>query len=433
MALSLKNTTRKCFILLFAFPIYKVVLILKRMHSSECSSSVDLLYVRNPSSDTEQPDDKPNEETFKLDFESIITSLDDSVEELKKSISMVIEKRVSHGIWEPTLKRVKVVDNKGLKQYLPHYINGQPYLLPFEALFALECRILAIYYHDVPLSIEDGYGILLKNKNEAKLYQVFSTLSKSGYYVQRKDNTDTEKSDTTKSEPINSNKHLIEDGSHDTAKKLKSNDDSNNSERKDNVNYKVMTSIRPLSANHLRNFSNIDQKTKSYLHLNNEAPKSILYCLRDSAVPVEMNKRLKHLYEKELRPLLDLSAIQTSGQLFTQLQLAGPKNSSPRQSDELNDKKMSVDFEVFPPKTSFNASRRDQPLFRVVTIINENDPLPPVSVLRSLQSRLSTATKFSPLLFALISDSLEFNFYALESLSIGNEYPTLWEKYYAAD
>lgn len=405
------------------------------MHSEDkCSSNVDFLYVRNPSSDTPQHDNTSNEESSKSNLESIISTLDESVEKLKKSISIVIEKKASHGIWDPTLKQVKVIENKGLKQYLPHSINGQFYLHPFEALFALECRVLAIHYHDVPLSIEDGYGILLKDKNEAKLYRVFSTLSKSGYYVKRKDSADTEIIETTKNEPMNSKKHLIEDGSHDTTKRLKPDNDSSNSKKTENVNYKVVTSIRPLSANHLVNFSNIDQKMKSYFHLNNDAPKSILYCVRDSAVPVEMNRRLKHLYEKELRPLIDMSVIQTSKQFFAQLQLAGPKSSTlcPQQSDEHNDQELSIDFEVFPPKTSFKSSKRNLPLFRVVTIINENDPLPPVCVMRRLQNRQSTATKFCPLLFALISDSLEFNFYALESLSIGNEYPTLWEKYYAA-
>lgn len=408
------------------------------MHSGDkCSSNIDFLYVRNPSSDTQQQDNTPpNEELSKSNIESIISTLDDNVEKLKRNISMVIEKKVSHGIWEPTLKQVRVIENKGLKQYLPHNINGQSYLHPFEALFALECRVLAIHYQDVSLSIEDGYGILLRDKNEAKLYQVFSTLSKSGYYVKRKDNSETEKSDRTKSKPMNSNKHLIEDGSiYETTKKLKSDDDSNNSKKNDNMNYKVVTSIRPLSVNHLVNFSKIDQKMKSFFHLNNEAPKSVLYCVRDSAVPVEMNRRLKHLYEKGVRPLVDMSAVQTSSQLFAHLQLAGPKNSNicPRQSDELNDKEFSIDFEVFPPKTSFKSSIRDLPLFRVVTIINENDPLPPVPVMRRLQSRQATATKLSPLLFALISDSLEFNFYALENLPIGNEYPKLWEKYYAND
>ena len=451
---ALNTNTNKIHAVYFS-PIYEVVYVcfieivslftsvtVIKMHSSEkCSSNIDLFYARNPSSDSDQlQQETQNEEP---DFEAIVAALDENVEKLKQSISMVIEKKASHGIWEPTLKRVKVVENKGLKQYLPHSMNGQFYLHPFEALFALECRVLAIRYHDVPLSIEDGYSILLSDKNEAKLYQVFSTLSKSGYFVKKQDKTEKEKNNSTAfSEPMNFNKHLMDDDSHNTAKKLKADEESNQSgQRKDNVNYKAVTSVRPLAVYHLRNFSKIDQKMQTCFQLDGEAPKSVLYCIRNSAVPVEMNRRLKHLHDDDhLRPLVELSAVHTSEHLFAQLQQAGPKSSSssstvPDEHLVSHDKELSVDFEVFPPKTSLKSSRRDLPLFRVVTIVNENDPLPPVSVMRRLQRHhhhQSAATiKSSPLLFALITDSLEFNFYALESLPIHNEYPTLWEKYYA--
>lgn len=394
------------------------------------SSRPDLLYVRHQTEDDEdnQQGSTRHETTFQGDLPSIVSTINENVSKLLSDITKVVDKKVtSVGIWVVALNLVKVTENKNLKQYIPRVINGSFYLDPFEALFLLECRSLAITYHEIPLSIEDAYRLLLPDKRHFKLYRVFSILSKSGYCLKRCPARLSACSPKSEELVQMEAKHLIDEEGPGS-----SNEDQINKKQKldhhesKTLNYKAVTSIRTLSFRHLRKFSRLDEKLRSCFKPDEESPKSILYCVRDSVVPVEVNKRLQHLYTEDLRPLVDFSAIHSSEQLYERMQSAGPKcnqdiNLLEELPDELN---LSVDFEVFPPRT--NQTSVCDLLFTVV-IVSENDPLPSIAAIKTLRAQCT-----APIFFALISDSLEFNFYGLETFAIDNEYPKLWEKYYAA-
>ena len=399
-----------------------------KMHSSdETPSFHDIFYVRNLSCDAAS---SPSTSTLpdssnQSDWKSILESLNSNVDKLKEDMSKVMEKKfVSHGVWDESLKLVKIVESKNAKQYQPHSFKNALYLYPFEALFALECRVLMISHHDIPLSIEEGYKLLLDDKHSYQLYRVFSTLSKSGYHVKICEAKQTVDSSPEKSVVQSNCKHLLEDVDelqYESKKKQKL--DTINEKKNDN--YKVVTSIRTLTMGHLRKLTKMDHNLRMcFKQDKNQPSKTILYNVRDSAVPIEMNKRLKHLHGDGLRPLIDFSAIHNTGQLFERMKQAGPKCSyDSLQNDSFGDPNLTINFEVYRPKTN---STSGEPIFRVA-IVNEDDPLPSLIKIRTLQANHS-----APLVFALVSDSLEFNFYCLESLTINDEYPILWEKYYAS-
>ncbi|XP_039595869.1 tRNA-splicing endonuclease subunit Sen54 isoform X1 [Polypterus senegalus] len=68
--------------------------------------------------------------------------------------------------------------------------EGKQFLLPEEALFLMECGSVEVFYRDLPLSIQEGYELLLGDKTISLLeYLVFSHLKRLGYIVNRFDSS----------------------------------------------------------------------------------------------------------------------------------------------------------------------------------------------------------------------------------------------------
>ncbi|MBN3304889.1 SEN54 endonuclease, partial [Amia calva] len=66
--------------------------------------------------------------------------------------------------------------------------QGKQFLLPEEALYLLECGTVQVFYRDLPLSVQEGYELLLgKDTVNLQQYQVFSHLKRLGYIVNRFD------------------------------------------------------------------------------------------------------------------------------------------------------------------------------------------------------------------------------------------------------
>ena len=378
----------------------------------------DLLYARNHSDDGKEQN--VSDDTNITNMKSIIDTLDCNIDNLRKEITVVIDKKiVSYGIWNEQMRLVEVISNKNLKQYLLHYINKRSYLYPFEALFMVECRSLIIMFEESPLSIEDSYKLLLQNQVDCKLYRIFSLLSKSGYHVKYCKIGTTYKNKDLEILKFNT-KHEIEDkNSNIYESNKKSKLKTVDLKQSKCINYKVVTSIRPLTLKHLRNLSKTDKKLWPYFMSESNQLKSILYCVKESIIPVEMNKNLLPLHGQNLKPLIDFSSIYDTEQLFNAIQRAGPK-SNYNQLDNAPgyDLELLVDFEGYPPKTN---STTFMPLFRVI-VVNVNDSFPSFSAIKRFQTNASC-----PLFFALVSDSLEFNFYGFENFEINDEYPNLWE------
>lgn len=401
-------------------PCAFVFILFSNMNPSKdpLNSNPDLDYVRNINYDsTELETDFRT--TIKQDLPTILTNVDSSIAKLKPTISLIIDKKlVSQGTWLPNLRLVRITDNKNLKQYVPRLINGENQVMNrFESLFLLECRSLSITYENIPLSIEDGFQLMLNSKRDQKLYRVFSTLSKNGYLVKF-----LEKVKHGENQLEISGKHQLEN-SLDTeltnSKKFKHNNDSL-------LNYKVMTSVRPLLIGNLRKLSRTDKRLlKKCCQSEDCSDKSIIYCLRDSVHPVPVNQNLQTIFSGDIKPLIPLSDIYSTDNLFSLMRNYGPKDSTSH-STIMNSNSLSIDFEVYRSK-SFSTLSKSLPLF-CISIVNETDELPSTSQLNHLRN---IVIKNCPLLFAVVSDSLEFNFYGLENVTIDDELPSLWEKYYA--
>ncbi|KAJ8345517.1 hypothetical protein SKAU_G00297100 [Synaphobranchus kaupii] len=66
--------------------------------------------------------------------------------------------------------------------------RGKQFLLPEEALYLMECGNVQVFYHDLPLSIQEGYErFLSQDTMNLQQYQVFGHLKRLGYVVTRFD------------------------------------------------------------------------------------------------------------------------------------------------------------------------------------------------------------------------------------------------------
>ncbi|XP_022249728.1 uncharacterized protein LOC111087424 [Limulus polyphemus] len=91
---------------------------------------------------------------------------------------------LSRAEWDPELQKAVLTKQKGkLLQHMGHQMGNQTLLYPEEALFLLDTGRMEIYYEDMPLSIQAGYALLLKNREALYKYQVYSHLTRLGYTV----------------------------------------------------------------------------------------------------------------------------------------------------------------------------------------------------------------------------------------------------------
>ncbi|MGH0129237.1 UNVERIFIED_CONTAM: hypothetical protein FKN15_024697 [Acipenser sinensis] len=66
--------------------------------------------------------------------------------------------------------------------------QGKQFLQSEEALYLMECGNVEVFYRELPLSVQEGYELMLSNRTiSLQQYQVFSHLKRLGYIVNRFD------------------------------------------------------------------------------------------------------------------------------------------------------------------------------------------------------------------------------------------------------
>ncbi|CAH2106163.1 unnamed protein product [Euphydryas editha] len=102
------------------------------------------------------------------------------VERIEKSGAL------SHAVWKEELMLAEITQKVGSYwQYLGHNKGKQLYLRPEEALFLMEINCLHLKYHDVKVSLQQAYSLLLRDKITLLHYKVYASLSRLGYRVYR--------------------------------------------------------------------------------------------------------------------------------------------------------------------------------------------------------------------------------------------------------
>ncbi|XP_051792466.1 tRNA-splicing endonuclease subunit Sen54 isoform X2 [Erpetoichthys calabaricus] len=93
--------------------------------------------------------------------------------------------------WKPEDVTVELKTPAGkFWQTMGYADEGKQFLQPEEALFLMECGSVEVFYRDLPLSIQEGYELLLGDKTISLLeYLVFSHLKRLGYIVNRFDSS----------------------------------------------------------------------------------------------------------------------------------------------------------------------------------------------------------------------------------------------------
>ncbi|XP_045448705.1 uncharacterized protein LOC123657174 [Melitaea cinxia] len=107
------------------------------------------------------------------------------VERIEKSGAL------SHAVWREELNLAEITQKVGnYWQYLGHNKGKQLYLKPEEALFLMEVNCLLLKYHDVKVSLQQAYSLLLRDKIAILHYNVYASLSRLGYRVYRHEETE---------------------------------------------------------------------------------------------------------------------------------------------------------------------------------------------------------------------------------------------------
>ncbi|XP_028842803.1 tRNA-splicing endonuclease subunit Sen54 isoform X1 [Denticeps clupeoides] len=114
---------------------------------------------------------------------------------LEEHWALIAEERVERlgslvkGLWIPGERVVELQSPAGKFWHTMGYADqGKQFLLPEEALYLMECGDLQVFFHDLPLSIQEGYKTLLSPESVTlQQYQVFGHLKRLGYAVSRFD------------------------------------------------------------------------------------------------------------------------------------------------------------------------------------------------------------------------------------------------------
>ncbi|XP_014241098.1 putative uncharacterized protein DDB_G0282133 [Cimex lectularius] len=88
--------------------------------------------------------------------------------------------------WLPEHQKAKVTKKVGKHwDVFGHYKENADWLYPEEALFLIETNVLQLLYGEVPVSVEQGYLLLIGDDVTLAEYRVYSFLLKRGYKVTR--------------------------------------------------------------------------------------------------------------------------------------------------------------------------------------------------------------------------------------------------------
>lgn len=117
----------------------------------------------------------------------IISRLDELFFQQTKQVSIL-----NKGYWLRDKRHVKLDSTKGIGQEYISYSKslGYYFLNPFESLYHLETRQIIIFFNGLPLSLVEGYQLMISNPLEFKNYLVFQKLNRTGYICLRPDNID---------------------------------------------------------------------------------------------------------------------------------------------------------------------------------------------------------------------------------------------------
>ncbi|XP_054160339.1 uncharacterized protein LOC128958500 [Oppia nitens] len=327
-----------------------------------------------------------------------------------------IKLHVSRGVWRSDKKLIEVIQSKGINTFIGLTIDSVKYLEPFEALFLMESQSLEVLFEDIPLSIEESYKMFLQNESQFDLYRIYSYLSRSGYFVKRRqlqDNCSQEKSNIT------TLKRQLSDADIDDYKRL--NVDLNSYELSSEIiNNKVLTNIRQIN-NHLlpkHLLSQISSK-KQLSNETNKAQKSLIYDIKYSESSVELNSSLV-LYNKDIKPLCDLGSIMSSTDLFALMQSFGPKTKTIYNTSK---DRMKYDYILDVYKQS-NKRIEKEPYIHVI-VTRADQKVAQMDDIICLKQMCSS----NELLFAVISSN-DMTFYSVSQMHLNDEWPQLWQKYF---
>uniref|UniRef100_UPI00358FA29F tRNA-splicing endonuclease subunit Sen54-like n=1 Tax=Myxine glutinosa TaxID=7769 RepID=UPI00358FA29F len=163
------------------------------VHTSPCLSAEDLLAARHrcrrlPPYSYGQKDFLPDGTKTQADRLSFCR---------KELWGLLAEERVERlgnlvqAEWNSELGKVELKSNPGKFWHtMGHMENGVNYLFPEEALYLLECASLEIIVRGLPLSIQDGYEMLIGTGSFVS-FQVYAHLKRLSYVVLRFDPVDS--------------------------------------------------------------------------------------------------------------------------------------------------------------------------------------------------------------------------------------------------
>ncbi|KAH9506362.1 tRNA splicing endonuclease 54 [Dermatophagoides farinae] len=394
----------------------------------------DFFYVRVPNddksdvsdNDDEQLNQELDDEEKEIDFNALLEQLNGKYSKIRNDLSVLVDKKnVTKGDWNSEKRVVQINGKDYLKQYTP---NARC-LTPFEALFLFECRSLAIYYQNILLSIEDAYELLLQDNRDVKLYKIFSTLSRIGFFVvqqivSKPENSEIENKKEPKSQGIK--RSMIDDDQEIESKKIITSNNGNSSTSNDN--FAIITSIQPLQMENISKLNKMDkeliQHFKSKDDLDDESSSSsstssYLYCVKKAARPAQLSQLIRPLYSEKHKPLIPLGSIFDTDSLFRSIQQYAPICFDNHDSKSM----LNIDFNIY--QSQANKKQNHKPLFSVI-VVDEDQPPPSIEEIGNFRA---LNIRNGPILFALLAQ-FTFNFYSFETFIAQNKYPRLWEQFY---
>ncbi|ELT91160.1 hypothetical protein CAPTEDRAFT_229033 [Capitella teleta] len=108
--------------------------------------------------------------------------------ELLNEERVQVSKTLTKAQWDPVAQKVEVI-SKAMHQFwkvMGHVEEGRFWLQPEEALFLMDEGVVEIYHGEVPLSLQQAYGMFLNCSTlPPERYQVYSHLCRLGYIVRR--------------------------------------------------------------------------------------------------------------------------------------------------------------------------------------------------------------------------------------------------------
>lgn len=397
------------------------------------TTELDVFYYRNWSNSADSDDEDgegeakedemmtKTETTKDVSLETICEELNTKWEEISRKTSKIVHKtHIAIGVWDEVTRMVRIESNKHLKHYVPERRGGDFWLRPFEALFAMENRMLMIKYRGVDLSLEDATNLLLEDEKQLVPYRIFSILSRCGYYVHQLDDDKAEVTepmviDAVAEDDISQHKRShesVEDGGDDVEDVDQKKIDAKPQQ------YPVVTNIRPLRVEHLRNLTRVDHQLIANSECKQQA--SFLYTVRQADQFVPVHRRLQPLYGGNVKPLLPLGSTITIDKLCQLVQSVGPMDRKCSTKNTITTP-LVLHFSIFYSIQQFKQCPAS-PLY-YVTIVNSDESLPSLE-----QIELHDQHHRSPVLFALVSRTFIYNFYTFKQLMLDDQLPDLWRR-----